>query len=162
MLRALEPEDADFLYISESDAEAWRYSDYVAPLSREQLRHYALTYDADPYAAGQLRLIYECDGQPAGIVDVFDISARHLRAEVGIFLIPECRGKGLGRKALADLDYYCSHRLGLHQLTAVVSVSNFTALNCFKNDGYVEIANLPDWIRTKAGFSAAVLLQKVL
>ena len=56
-LRALEPSDADFMYEVENDAQAWRYSDTIAPLSRKILRDYALTYDADPFTAGQLRLI---------------------------------------------------------------------------------------------------------
>ena len=33
-LRALEPEDADMMYECESDPVAWRYSDYLAPMSR--------------------------------------------------------------------------------------------------------------------------------
>ena len=56
-LRALEPEDAEMMYEAESDPAAWRYSDYLAPMSREMLREYALTYDADPLRSGQLRLI---------------------------------------------------------------------------------------------------------
>ncbi|MDE5849776.1 MAG: GNAT family N-acetyltransferase, partial [Muribaculaceae bacterium] len=55
-LRALEPEDADMMYDAESDEAAWRYSDYLAPMSLELLREYALTYDADPFRSGQLRL----------------------------------------------------------------------------------------------------------
>lgn len=79
-LRALEPEDADMMYEAENDEAAWKYSDYLAPLSRELLHHYALTYDAEPFRSGQLRLIIEKDETPIGILDLMDISARHLRA----------------------------------------------------------------------------------
>ena len=83
-LRALEPEDAEMMYAAESDEAAWLYSDYLAPLSLEMLRQYALSYDADPMRSGQLRLIIEVDGRAAGILDIFDISPRHLRADTGI------------------------------------------------------------------------------
>ena len=42
ILRAVEPIDADFMFEVENDPLAWRYSDTVAPLSRRQLRDYAL------------------------------------------------------------------------------------------------------------------------
>lgn len=58
-LRALEPEDVDRLYIWENDRDMWPFGGTSAPLSRHQLWEYATNYDANPFAAGQLRLIIE-------------------------------------------------------------------------------------------------------
>lgn len=58
-LRALEPEDVDRLYIWENDRDMWPFGGTRAPLSRHQLWEYATNYDANPFAAGQLRLIIE-------------------------------------------------------------------------------------------------------
>lgn len=157
-LRAVEPEDANMMYRVEDDPSAWRYSDYLAPLSLEQLRHYALTYDADPLRSGQLRLIIEADGHDAGILDLFDISARHLRADTGIYLLPEFRGKGLGVRTLEAAKAYCRDRLGLHQLTASVALRNTDALLCFGKAGFKSTGKRTDWLRTPYGFEDVELL----
>ena len=102
-LRALEPDDTDFMYAAEQDCAAWQYSDYLAPLSKEQLRQYAFTYDADPFRSGQLRLIIEKDGRAIGMADLFEISPRHLRAETGIYLLPQERGAGNGSLSLIHI-----------------------------------------------------------
>ncbi|MDE6291265.1 MAG: GNAT family N-acetyltransferase [Muribaculaceae bacterium] len=157
-LRALEPDDAEMMYSAESDEAAWRYSDYLAPMSREMLRHYALTYDADPMRSGQLRLIIEIDGKAAGILDLFEISPRHLRADTGIYLLPEFRGNGYGAMTLELAKDFCRRRLGLHQLTASVAHRNSDALRCYGKAGFTSTGRRPDWLRTPEGFEDVELL----
>lgn len=157
-LRAAEPEDAEMMYDAECDEEAWRYSDYLAPLSLEMLRHYALTYDADPFRSGQLRLIIEIEGKAAGILDLFEISPRHLRTDIGLYLLPAFRGKGSGAEALKVAAEYCRVRLGLHQLTATVASHNSIALRCFKKAGFSITGSRPDWLKTPDGFEDVALL----
>lgn len=161
-LRALEPEDTDMLYAAESDEEAWKYSDYFAPLSRELIRHYALTYDADPFRSGQLRMVIDINGYPVGILDIFDISARHLRADTGIYILPDFRGKGMGRKALEATKEFCKKRLGLHQLTASIAQANITALHCYKKAGFKLTGTRPDWLRTPDGYQDINVLSCIL
>lgn len=161
-LRAVEPEDADLMYEAESDPAAWKYSDYLAPMSMEMLRQYALTYDADPLRAGQLRLIAEADGRPVGIADLFDISARHLRADTGIYIFPQFREKGVGSDTLLALKEYCRERLGLHQLTATVSEHNDAAIRCFKKAGFAATGSRPDWLRTADGYEAVFIMSAML
>lgn len=161
-LRALEPEDADLMYEAESDESAWRYSDYLAPISREMLRDYALTYDADPFRSGQLRLMIENDGAPIGLLDLFDISPRHLRADTGIYIFPQFRGKGLATDALECLKDYARERLCLHQLTATVAEGNVSALRAYQKAGFMPTGSRPDWLRTPSGYESAILLSSLL
>ncbi len=161
-LRALEPEDADMMYQAENDESAWTYSDYVAPLSREMLRQYALTYDADPFRAGQLRLIIEIDGIPVGILDLFEISPRHLRADTGIYVFPEFRGKGVATEALQAAKAYAKTRLGLHQLTATIADTNRPAIRAYKKAGFQTTGMRPDWLRTPTTYLPATLLSAIL
>ncbi len=161
-LRALEPEDAAMMYEAENDEAALEYSDYLAPLSKELLTHYALTYDADPFRSGQLRMIIEFDSKPVGILDLFDISPRHLRADIGIYILPGFRGKGLASKALEELKVYSRKRLGLHQLTASVAQSNQTAKRSFEKAGFSITGTRPDWLRTPNGYEAIVILSCIL
>lgn len=162
LLRAVEPEDADLMFDAESDEAAWKYSDYLAPFSHELLRQYALTYDADPVRSGQLRLIIDIDGIPAGIIDLFDISARHLRAETGIYILPDFRGKGIASEALEKVKNFCRLRLGLHQLTATVADSNISALKAYKKANFLPTGTRPDWIRTPEGYESATLLSTII
>lgn len=164
-LRALEPSDADFMYEVENDAQAWRYSDTIAPLSRRILRDYALTYDADPFTAGQLRLIITEEGSnnPVGIVDLYEVSQRHLRAFIGIYICKDYRGKGYAEETIELIEEYAHNNLHLHQLGAKVEDSHVIAENLFTNRGYELKGTLDDWLSTPDGeFVAMKIFSKKL
>lgn len=152
-LRALEPSDADFMYEVENDAQAWRYSDTIAPLSRRILRDYALNYDADPFTAGQLRLMITEEGtsKPIGIIDLYDVSQRHLRAFIGIYICKEYRGKGYAEETINLIEEYAHNNLHLHQLGAKVEDGHKKAENLFLGRGYEIKGNLEDWLSTPDG-----------
>ncbi len=54
-LRALEPEDLDFLFRLENDPEIWKYSENQRPLSKNRLKKYLDHAHLDPFKIGQLR-----------------------------------------------------------------------------------------------------------
>lgn len=164
-LRALEPSDADFMYEVENDAEAWRYSDTIAPLSRRILRDYALTYDADPFTAGQLRLIITEEGsnKPVGIVDLYEVSQRHQRAFIGIYICKEYRGRGYANETLELIEDYAHNTLHLHQLGAKVEEGYSTAEKLFSQRGYELMGNLKDWLSSTDGkYVAMKIYTKIL
>lgn len=164
-LRALEPSDADFMYEVENDADAWRYSDTIAPLSRRILRDYALTYDADPFTAGQLRLIImeEKSKTPVGIVDLYDVSQRHQRAFIGIYICKDFRGKGYADETIKLIEDYAHNSLHLHQLGAKVEENHKTAEKLFISRGYDLKGILNDWLSTPNGeFTAMKIFSKKL
>lgn len=164
-LRAPEPSDADFMYEVENDADAWRYSDTIAPLSRRILRDYALEYDADPFSAGQLRLIIvrKDSDTPVGIVDLYDLSQRHSRAFIGIYIIPDFRRNGYAAETISLVGRYARATLHLHQLGAKVEVSNETSVRIFSDSGYVNSGILKDWWSSADGrFSDMLLFTKIL
>ena len=152
-LRALEPGDADFMYEVENDAQAWRYSDTIAPLSRRILRDYALTYDADPFTAGQLRLIITEEGNknPVGIVDLYEVSQRHQRAFIGIYICKDYRDKGYADETINLIEDYAHNNLHLHQLGAKVEDSHLKAEKLFTNRGYELQGHLREWLSTPDG-----------
>lgn len=151
-LRAVEPEDVDFMLECENDQDASRWTDYRAPLSRNQLMTYALTYDADPFASGQLRLIAEYKGQSVGLADFYNISQKDSRAYIGITVHPTRRLQGYGLAMLEALCNYNEERLGIGQILAKVSTENSAALQLFDKAGYEKIALLPDWHKIGGNF----------
>ena len=160
-LRAVEPEDVDFIYDCESDPDNARWSDYRAPFSKSQLMTYALTYDADPFSAGELRLIIEDEEKKRlGIIDLYDISHNDLKAFVGICIHPQYREKGYGSEALKELDKLATERLGLRKIAAKVSALNAPALDFFKKSGYLQTAVLPEWHKIGSQYHDIILLVK--
>lgn len=147
-LRALEPEDVSFLFEIENDPDLWFYSDRIAPLSRQQLADYALSYDADPIRAGQIRLIAETvdEGEACAIVDLYDIDVRNSRAFVGIVTAPSRRRKGLSLRALHLLADYSRSFLQLQELAAKIPSVNTASARLFAKAGYVCEATLNDWL----------------
>src|SRR6476469_7241024 len=73
-LRALEPDDLEFLFQLENDPSIWGVSDTLAPVSRQVLREYLEHATAELYVVRQLRLVVttENDGRPVGIVDLVE------------------------------------------------------------------------------------------
>lgn len=164
-LRALEPSDADFMYEVENDAEAWRYSDTIAPLSRRVLRDYALNYDADPFSAGQLRLIITEEGNntPVGIVDLYEVSQRHMRAFIGIYICKEFRKRGYAEETISLIEEYAHNTLHLHQLGAKMEESNTRVVKLFSDLDYKCCGKLEDWLSAPNGkFSNMLIYTKPL
>lgn len=157
-LRAVEPADADSLFEMESDPLAGYASEHGAPLSQHLLRRYAENYDADPFRSGQLRLIIEKDGKPAGLFDLFDISARNLHAEVGLYILPSLRNQGIATQALQIGIEYCRKHLHLLNLLSKVSTDNASSLRLFKKVGFKEIGTLPSWHFSQGSFRDISLL----
>lgn len=162
-LRAVEPDDWQFMFETEQDPAVSEYSAQTAPLSKELLRQYALTYDADPFSAGQLRLIaVTADGTPVGIADFFDISPRHSRAECGICIAAPFRGKGYGKKVLEVMKDFALTNMGLSQLTATIAEDNAAALAAFQSAGFSPTGYRPKWWRSPSGLHDVIILNSFL
>lgn len=152
-IRAVEPEDVDFMMECENEADSFKWSDTLGPVSRNQLLTYALTYDADPFSAGQLRLIIENSlNQRIGIIDLYEISEKDSRAFIGICIKKSFRRKEYAAAALEAVKQYNIEKLGLAQLAAKVSVENTAAIGLFEKVGFNYIASLPRWHKVGTKF----------
>lgn len=161
-LRALEPDDVDCIYLWENSPGMWRHGCSPAPLSRHQIWEYVHNYDADPFAAGQLRLIISAGGDAVGAVDLYEVDRMNRRAMVGIMVSPENRRRGYALAALLELQRYCFDVLGLEQLAAVVEGSNEPSRRLFRSAGYGEEAVLSRWFRRGTEYSEGVIYRKIL
>ncbi len=146
-LRALEPDDLDFLFELENDPDIWAVSDTLAPVSRHALREYLAHAAADFYEVRQLRLVICEAAEAVGTLDIFDFNPLHQRAGVGITLKKKFRGRGLARTALALLLPYARHTLRLHQLYATVAADNAPSLKLFAAAGFRQVGIRHDWLR---------------
>src|SRR6056297_242128 len=108
-LRALEPDDLDFLFAVENDEDFWEISATNAPFSKFILKQYLENAHKDIYEVKQLRLVIcEKNGTPTGFIDLFDFDPKNGRAAIGIIIKNKNnRQKGFGAEALALLCKYC-------------------------------------------------------
>lgn len=162
-LRALEPEDLDFLFSVENDETFWEISSTQTPFSKYILEQYLLNSHKDIYEAKQLRLVIsDYKNQPLGLIDLFDFDAKNKRAGIGILIYKETnRKKGYGREALRLLVNYAFNQLELHQLYCNISEDNYNSLKLFLNEGFEEVGLIKDWNCHHGAYKNVYFLQKI-
>ena len=146
-LRALEPEDLEFVHEIENNEDFWEISATQSPYSKFLIRQYLENAHRDIYDIKQLRLVICTNNHEAiGLIDVFDLEPKDKRAAVGILIADgKNRKKGFGNESLKLLCNYCFTHLGLHQLYANVSESNEESMKIFENNDFRKVGLKKDW-----------------
>lgn len=147
-LRALEPEDLEFVYAVENDENIWEVSNTQTPYSKFLIRQYLKNAQQDIYEAKQIRLaICKIDTAKAiGLIDLFDFDAKNKRAGIGIIIQNETnRNQGSGKEALDLLVNYAFQKLQLHQVYANIGANNEASLKLFSTFGFQKIGVKKEW-----------------
>ena len=159
-LRAIEPEDLDFLYRIENDVNLWNVGITNVPYSRYALHDYVANASGDIYTDHQVRMIIEnTEKQVVGIADIVNFDAGNRRAEIGLVIEQPFRGQGYGYSAMHELAKYALDVLHLHQLYAVIDARNETCLQLFRQLGYHESSSLKDWLFDGREYHDAIVMQ---
>lgn len=162
-LRALEPEDLEFLFLVENDEEFWEVSATKTPYSKFVLRQYLENSHKDIFEVRQLRLVI-CDKEnaPLGFIDLFDFEPAHRRAAIGIIIRNKVhRQKGFGLEAVHLVSKYAFAHLGLHQVYANVGTDNVSSRLLFEKAGFVRCAVKKDWIFKDGSYKDELLYQLI-
>jgi diamine N-acetyltransferase len=162
-LRALEPEDLDFIHAVENDESIWEISNTQTPYSKYLIKQYLENAHKDIFEVKQLRLVISnYESEALGMIDLFDFDFKNKRAGVGILVKePEDRLKGYGKEALKLLIDYCFTHLDLHQLYCNISEDNKTSIKLFKNQGFKEIGLKKDWTYVNGFFKNEYVFQLI-
>ena len=163
-LRAMEPEDLELMFRIENDPEFWRYGTSSVPYSRWTLRRFIETSSNDLFADQQVRLVIQGKDSsgnqvPLGLADLVNFSPRHHRAEISLAILPEFQGQHFGERVVQELESY-AHAMGLHQLYAIIGVTNHPANHLFLRLGYNSSTLLKDWLLCDDKFVDAHVWQK--
>ena len=163
-LRALEPEDLDFVHSIENDETIWNYSNTQTPYSRFLIHQYLENAHQDIYEAKQLRLAI-CKNnseQAIGLIDLFDFDPRNNRAGIGIVIQKtEERNQGFGAESLELLINYSFKQLNLHQLYANIGVENETSIRLFTTFGFQNCGVKKDWNLIENTYQDEALFQLI-
>lgn len=162
-LRALEPEDLEFLFTTENNELFWEVSHTQAPFSKFLLKQYLENAHLDIYETKQLRLIIEenTSKKSVGMIDLFDFNPQHQRAGVGVIITEEFQQKGYASEALKLLIKYSFSYLNLHQLYANITSDNKKSLVLFKKHNFKQIGIKKDWIYNNGSFKDEILFQLI-
>lgn len=164
ILRALEPEDLEFVYAIENDESMWEVSNTQTPYSKFLIRQYLENAHQDIFEAKQLRLaICKKESTDAiGLIDLFDFDPKNKRAGVGIIVQKEeDRQKGYGKQALGLVISFAFEQLQLHQLYANISSENKASEALFTTFGFEKIGVKKDWNFTNNSFKDEGLYQLI-
>ncbi|WP_418604371.1 GNAT family N-acetyltransferase [Hwangdonia sp.] len=162
-LRALEPEDLEFIYAIENDESVWEISNTQTPYSRFLIKQYLEHGQKDIFEVKQLRLVVTSYNEDAlGLIDLFDFDFKNKRAGVGILIKDDTdRKKGYGSEALQLLVKYSFTHLGLHQLFCNISEENKTSIKLFKTQGFKEVGLKKDWNYVNGSYKNEYLFQLI-
>lgn len=163
-IRALEPNDLEFVYAIENDQSIWEVSNTQTPYSRFLVKQYLENAHQDIYEAKQLRLaICQNKDFPAiGLIDLFDFDPKNNRAGVGIVIQDnEFRNQNIGSEALDLLIQYAFYHLNLHQLYANISTENVASIALFAKFGFQKIGTKKDWILINGIYKDEAIYQLV-
>lgn len=121
-----------------ADLSTWekRNPSSPTPLSRGAFEARLAQADAD--ASGKsVRFVIDVDGIAVGSVSLFafDELARH--AEVGIALVAEARGHGVGTVAISQMVEFAFVRCNLRRVHLQVIASNLRAIGAYEKAGFV-------------------------
>ena len=162
-LRALEPEDLEFIHAIENDETIWEISNTQTPYSKYLIKQYLEHAHKDIYEVKQLRLVisnYKNDA--LGLIDIFDFDFKNSRAGVGVLIKePNDRTKGYGKEALSLLVNYCFTHLGLHQLYCNISEENEASVKLFTKQGFKKIGLKKDWNYVNGSYRNEYLFQLI-
>jgi diamine N-acetyltransferase len=163
-LRALEPNDLEFVYRVENDLKIWEVSNNQTPYSRFLIKQYLENAHQDIYEAKQLRLAIciEHDFPAVGLIDLFDFDPKNHRAGVGIVIQNAIhRNSKIGSEALELIINYAFYHLNLHQLYANIGVENEGSIALFTKFGFENIGIKKDWNLVNGLYQDEALFQLV-
>lgn len=164
-LRALEPEDLEFLYQLENNSDYWHLSNTQAPYSKFAIKQYLeRSLSEDIYALRELRLIIcsKKDNSKIGIIDLINFDPKNKRAEIGIIIYnTRDRGLGYGSESLEILIKYAFSILNLHQLYCSVLSDNKQSISVFLSKNFKEIGIKKDWNFNGKNYADEILFQLI-
>uniref|UniRef100_UPI0040483A2D GNAT family N-acetyltransferase n=1 Tax=Flavobacterium sp. TaxID=239 RepID=UPI0040483A2D len=163
-LRALEPEDLEFIYTIENNESVWEVSNTQTPYSRFLISQYLENAHQDIYEAKQLSLSICLTGsfETIGLIDLFDFDPKNNRAGVGIVISNETnRNSGIGSESLQLVINYAFHHLQLHQLYANIGNNNEISIALFTKFGFEKIGVKKDWNKINNQYEDEILYQLI-
>mgnify|MGYP002622058207 CR=1 FL=1 len=161
-LRALEPSDADLLYVWENDTETFATGLAAQwPLSLSDIRLFIEESTADIWQTRQKRfMIDNSDGVTIGCIDIFDFDPLNGNCSFGLLIDRAHRRCGYGMCALLKLEKYVCDILSVKNIKITIAADNHASLCLFEKLGYEHVGTLRRWLHRISGRVDMLVYQK--
>jgi RimJ/RimL family protein N-acetyltransferase len=150
-LRARVDADLDVLFRLVADLDTWEERDPAspAPLTRAAFDARIARGVEKEETSTDVRFVIEADGVPVGSVSLFGQEELARHAEVGIALIPEARGRGIGTAAIEQIVEFAFVRRNLRRIHLEAIASNAGAIRAYEKAGFVHEGRQREhaWVR---------------
>jgi RimJ/RimL family protein N-acetyltransferase len=130
--------DLEVLFRLAADLATWeeRNPSSPAPLTRAAFDARLARADEDE-STGNVRFVVDLEGLAVGSVSLFESDELARHAEVGIALVPEARGRGIGTLAISQIVEFAFVRRNLRRLHLQAIESNVAAIRAYEKAGFV-------------------------
>ena len=156
VLRPMRPADVEPLWRMRLDPLVWAQTT-EQPLLPQTLEEYRTRYEA-PSKNDDAQFAVEVDGVLSGRGALFSVDPLARHGEVGLALLPEARGRGLGRDVLRVLLGYAFRSRNLRRVHLQTLASNTAALAAYRAVGFVEEGRLREHAWVEGAYEDIVLM----
>ena len=161
ILKKISKQDADFLYGGLNEKGITEYLS-LEPLktkdnSKRLIRSYLKFWDNFT----QYNYIIVLQGNnnvKIGSVILWNVNWRHMRSEIGIWIIPSYWSKGLGKRSLNLIKKIAFNHLKLNRLEAHIATANLTSISLFKKSEFQVEGTLKKYLNLNGKYHDALLL----
>lgn len=161
-LRKISKDDAKFLFNSLKQREITNYMSLGPLKSLDSAKRLIANYLKYWSKFSQYNYIIEIKEEnrinKVGSISLWNISWLHMRAEIGIWLLPEYWKQGIGEKAINLIKIIAFNHLKLNRLEAHIAVDNSRSITLFKKGEFIEEGILNQYLNFKGIYHDALIL----
>jgi UDP-4-amino-4,6-dideoxy-N-acetyl-beta-L-altrosamine N-acetyltransferase len=154
--RDVRPEDKELLrrWRNQANVARWMYNDHEISVEEHE------RWFSHAMADGTRRYwILTCEDRNVGLINLYDISKKDLRAYFAIYIADESvRGRGVGTFAQRFLQREAFETFGMNKLCCEVFASNEAALRLYRSCGFVDEGRLRQHVRKGGEFHDVLAL----
>jgi len=157
VLRPVNPDDVERLWLAKQDPLTWARTT-AAPLVPSSLESVRAWYADRGGSKSDAAFSVDVEGGLAGQASLFGVDDLARTAEVGLWLLPEMRGRGLGQDVLRVLVDYGFRSRNLRRVHLQTLAGNTAALRCYTAVGFLEEGRLREHAWVEGAYDDIVLM----
>jgi len=161
ILKKISKQDTDFLYWGLNEKGMTDYLSLEPLKTKEVSKRLIKSYLKYWESFAQFNYIIALQGTDnvkIGSVILWNVNWRHMRSEIGIWIIPSYWSKGLGKKALNLIKKIAFNHLKLNRLEAHIATENITSISLFKKSEFQVEGTLKKYLNFHGVYHDALLL----
>ena len=161
-LRKITLNDSEFFYNTLKDKETVKYLSlgpiYIHKHAKQIIKKQLKAWDEWSQFNYIIELKENKERVKVGSISLWNISWKHRRSGIGIWIAREYWNKKIGTEALNLLKIIGFEHLKLHRLEAYVALNNKRSINLFKKCDFIEEGVLKEYLFLDGIFHDAVIL----